>query len=54
MVYNYFCIGLDVTSVVTNIPEASIKVFGPVEFIFWGFRTNIMLLTGKTAKIPAN
>ena len=44
-------IGLDDTSVVKNIPKTSVKVFGPVEFIFWGFRTNIMLLT---AKVPAN
>ena len=47
-------IGLDDISVVTKVSKTSIKVFGPEEFISWVFRTKKMLLTGKTAKIPAN
>ena len=47
-------IGIDDTSLVTKIPKTSIKVFGSVEFVFWVFIVNIMLPTGKTARIPAN
>ena len=43
-------IGLDDISVVTKVPKTSTKVFGPEEFIFWVFRTNKMLLTGKPKK----
>ena len=46
-------IGIHDTSLVIKIPKTIIKVFGSVEFVFWVFIVNIMLSTGKTARIPA-
>ena len=47
-------IGIHDTSLVTKIPKTSVTVYGPVEIVFWAFIVNIMLPTGKTARIPAN